>query len=185
MGWAMSMIKLPKIPIKYAAAVLVLPCLAGCFFGGRYLSDEPIGRERVGSILPGRTSSREVLTRLGPPVAIARSGKTIIFPPPSLGKSGYLEMDSDAFFELFSLGRELRKDEVVYYYDSSSESSLGVLVITIIINIGGQTDRVKVERLWLLVDERTGIVEDYVYRAADGRNVSGTGSSLAHKTGGR
>jgi hypothetical protein len=174
----MSMIKLSNIPIRYTTVVLVLLCLSGCcLIGGQYLVDEPIGKKRVERIRPGQTSIREVLTWLGPPAAIARNGKTVIFPPPSMGKSGYLEMNSDAFFELFSPGRELREEEVVYYYDPSRQSSLGALVIMIVINFGGQTDRVKVERLWLLVDERTGTIEDYVYRVAD-KNVGGTGSSL-------
>lgn len=172
------MIKLLRILIKYGGMVLVLLSLSGCFvIGGQYLSDEPIGRKRVEKISPGQTSLREVLTWLGPPAAIARNGRTVIFPPPSIGKSGYLEMNSDAFFELFSPGRELREEEVVYYYDASRKSSLGGLVIMILINFGGQTDRVKVERLWLLVDEKAETVEDYVYRAAGG-NISGTGSAL-------
>lgn len=185
MGRAMSMIKLSKISIKYATIVLVLLCLSGCcLIGGQYLADEPIEKKRVERISPGQTSVREVLTRLGPPVAIARSERTVIFPPPSIGRSGYLEMNSDAFFELFSPGRALRKEEVVYYYDASRKSSLGGLVIMILINFGGQTDRVKVERLWLLVDEKTGIIEDYVYRDAGG-NVGGTGSSMAQEAGSR
>ena len=177
----MSMIKLSKTSIKYAAVVLVLLCLSGCcLIGGQYLVDEPIGKKRVERIRPGQTTIRELLVWLGPPVAIARSGRTVIFPPPSIGKSGYLEMNSDAFFELFSSGRALREEEVVYYYDASRKSSLGGLVIMILINFSGQTDRVKVERLWLLVDEGTGIIEDYVYRVA-GRNVSGTVSSMTHE----
>ncbi len=181
----MSRIKLSKISIKYATVVLILLCLSGCcLIGGQYLADEPIGKKRVERISPGQTSIREVLTWLGPPAAIARSGKTVIFPPPSSGKSGSLEMNSDAFFELFSSGRTLREEEVVYYYDASRKSSLGGLVIMILINFGGQTDRVKIERLWLLVDERTGTIEDYVYRAAD-RDVGGIGSSMEHEAGAR
>jgi hypothetical protein len=185
MGWAMNMIKLSKISIEYSAVVLILACLSGCcLIGGQYLADEPIGKKRVEKISPGQTSIREVLTWLGPPSAIARSGKTVIFPPPSIGKSGSLEMNSDAFFELFSPGRALREEEVVYYYDASRKSSLGGLAIMILINFGGQTDRVKVERLWLLVDERTGTIEDYVYRPAD-RDVGRTGPSMAQEAGSR
>jgi len=174
--------KSSRFATKYAIGVLILLCLSGCLIGGQYLADEPIGKKGVERIRPGQTSVRVVLTWLGPPVAIARSGRTVIFPPPSMGKSGYFEMHSDAFFELFSPGRELREEEVVYYYDASRKSSLGVFVIMIVINFAGETDRVKVERLWLLVDERAGIIEDYVYRVAD-RNVGGTGSSLAHGAG--
>jgi hypothetical protein len=182
MGWAMSILNRSRIATNYVIGILILLFLSqGCLIGGRYLADEPIGKERVERVRPGQTSIRDVLTWLGPPAAIARSGKTIIFPPPSMGKRGYLEMRSDVFFELFSSGRELRKEEVVYYYDSSRKSSLGALVILIVINIGGQTDRMKVERLWLLVDEQSGIIEDYVYRVAD-RNVR-TRSSPAPDTG--
>ena len=181
----MSRIKLSRTSIKYANVVLILLSLSGCcLIGGQYLADEPIGKKRVERISPGQTSIREVLTRLGPPVAIARRGKTVIFPPPSSNRSGYREMNSDAFFELFSTGRTLREEEVVYYYDASRKSSLGGLVIMILINFGGQTDRVKVERLWLLADEKTGLIEDYVFRAAD-RDGGKTGSSMAQEAGSR
>ncbi len=185
MGWTMSRIKLSKISIRYAGVVLILLCLSGCcLIGGQYLADEPIGEKRAARISPGQTSIREVLTWLGPPAAIARSGRTVIFPPPSPNRSGSLEMNSDAFFELFSTGRALREEEVVYYYDASRKSSLGGFVIMILINFGGQTDRVKVERLWLLVDEKTGTIEDYVFRAAD-RDGGKTGSSVAQDAGSR
>lgn len=185
MGWAMIILKHSRIATSSVIGILILLFLSeGCLFGGRYLADEPIGKKQVERVRPGQTSIREVLTWLGPPAAIARSGKTVIFPPPSMGKNGSLEMRSDVFFELFSSGRELRKEEVVYYYDASRQSSLGVIVILIVINFGGQTERAKVERLWLLVDERSGIIEDYVYRVAD-RNVRGTGSSLAPEAGAR
>jgi len=181
----MNRIKLLKISIKCASVVLILLCLSGCcLIGGQYLADEPIGTKRVERISPGQTSIREVLTWFGPPAAIARKGSTVIFPPPSPGKSGYLEMNADAFFELFSPGRTLREEEVIYYYDASRKSSLGGLVIMILINFGGQTDRVKVERLWLLADERTGLIEDYVFRAAD-RDGGKTGSSMVQEAGSR
>jgi hypothetical protein len=131
--------------------------------------------ERAQKIQPGRTTVREVLKWLGPPAAIAQKGKTVVFPAPSIGRTDSLEMQSDGFFELFSSDRSLREHEVVYYFDASRESSFGVIGILIIVNFGGQTDRAKVERLWLLVDESTGIVEDYLYRSG-GRNIRGDAS---------
>ncbi len=151
-----------------ASVVLSAICLTGCMYGRRYIHNEPIGQERIEGFKPGQTTVRDVLTKLGPPAAIARGKRTIIFPLPTINKSSNREMQSDAFFELFSLGRELRDEEVVYYYDASRTSSLGGIVILIFLNIGGDTNRIEVDRLWLLVNERTGFVEDYVYRAADG-----------------
>ena len=90
----------------------------------------------------------------------------MVYPPPGSAKRERVEVPSEAFFELFSTGRALRDTEVVYYYDSSRLKATGVLVIPVI-GGGYHTSETVVERLWLLIDDRTGIVEDYVYRGRD------------------
>jgi hypothetical protein len=161
-----------SINVKYLIAVLALACLSGCvLIGGHYLHDEPIGEKRVDVIRPGETKIQQVLMRLGPPIAIARPGQTVVFPGQDTGRS-------DTFFELFSSNRTFNKDEVIYYYQALRRESSGLIVIglglylitgaedpmLILFNGGGETDRNEAERLWLLVNEKTGLIEDAVYR---------------------
>lgn len=174
---AMSILKRSRVATNYATGVLILLSLSGCcLIGGQYLADEPIGKKVVERTRPGQTSVREVLTRLGPPIAIARQGQTMVFPPPAVGTSGFLDVPSDSFFELFSSNRLLGEEEVVYYYQASRVTTSGFLMILLLVNGGGQTERVKAEQLWLLVNEKTGIIEDYRYRNA-GRPVKRSVSS--------
>jgi hypothetical protein len=90
----------------------------------------------------------------------------MIFPPPGSARRGRSEVQSEAFLELFSAGRVLRDREIVYYYDSSRRKATGVLIIPLI-GGGYHSMEMVVERLWLLIDDDTGTVEDYVFRGAD------------------
>ncbi len=152
---------------RMAAAGLAALCLCGCFVTReRFQADEPLRGERIDGIRRGATTRQEILERFGPPAAVARRGTTMAYPPPGPAKRGRADVQSDAFFELFSTGRALRDAEIVYYYDSSRVKATGVLIIPVV--GGGQySHEVVVDRLWLLIDEGTGLVEDYVFRGAD------------------
>lgn len=173
-----GILKRSKIMTSFVISGTILLCLSGCVvIGGERLADEPIGKKWVEMIRPGQTHIREIMTRLGSPVAIARQRQTMVFPPPGMGKRGYLEIQPDAFFELFSSNRILREEEVVYYYQSSRKTDSGLFMFFIVINGGGVVERINAERLWLLVNERTGLIEDFVYRSAvDGGYVTSQAS---------
>ena len=83
------------------------------------------------------------------------------FPPPGPRKVGYEELQSETFFELFSAKNEITADHIIYYYYSSEikESIFGLIV-------GGGTDtkRFAVNRLWVLINEKIGIAENYLFR---------------------
>lgn len=151
-----------------AAAVAVAAlCLSGCFVvRENVLADEALPGGHVRGIRRGTTTRQEILERFGPPTAIARRGPTMAFPPPGPAKRGRTDVPSATFFELFSPGRTLRDSEIVYYYDSSRLKATGFLVIPLI-GVGYHTTETVVERLWLLVDDSKGIVEDYVFRGAE------------------
>lgn len=133
---------------NFTVAVFIVMCLSGCIIGARYLDDEPIGKEEVVKIRPGQTHIMEIMTRLGPPETIARQGQ------------------SSTYFELFSSDRMLKEEEAVYYFQASRKVNSGFIVILILINGGGLTHRIQADRLWLLVNEQTGLIENYVYRGA-------------------
>ncbi len=155
-----------------AGTLLVAGC---CLIGSEYQLDETIGRQRVEKIRPGETSVNEVLAWLGPPSAIARSNRPLIIPSLSAGKEGALELQPGIFYELFAAKRKIRSEDAVYYYDASRLDESGWLFVLILMNGASQSDRIHAERLWLLVDEKAGMVEAYVYRI-DGRNIYGDGA---------
>ncbi|MGE5284962.1 MAG: hypothetical protein ACM3OG_08335 [Actinomycetota bacterium] len=147
-----------------AAGALAALCLCGCFMTRElHVADEPLPRDRIREIRRGVTTRQEILERFGPPVAVARHGSTMVYPPPGRTKQGRVEVPSDAFFELFSTGHAPMDSEIVYFYDASRFEATGILVIP----IGSYSTRVAVERLWLFIDERKGIVQEYVLRGAD------------------
>lgn len=90
----------------------------------------------------------------------------MVYPPPGPAKRGRADVPSETFFELFSAGRALRDTHIVYYYDSARLTATGVLIIPIV-GGGYHATETAVERLWVLIDDRTGIVEDHVFRGAE------------------
>jgi hypothetical protein len=152
---------------RCAGVAALLFLLPGCFvFGERHQVDEPLPHDAIQGIRRGVTTRQEVLERFGPPTAVARRGATMVYPPPGPGKRGRMDVQADTFLELFSVNRPLRDEEVTYYYDSSRIKAIGFLIIPVI-GGGYNSKRVAVERLWLLIDGSTGIVEDYVFRGED------------------
>ena len=67
---------------------------------------------------------------------------------------------------IFSTARALRDTEIVYYYDASRIEANGFVFVPLV-GGGYYLKRILVERLWLLVDENTGVVEDYAFRGAE------------------
>ncbi len=148
------------ISIWIFCALLSL-CAGGCYFGERYLAQEPFNEQAMAGIKQRTITRQEVLEWFGPPVAFARRGTVVTFPPPGMRNEGWEEIQSDTFFELFPSQPGNADDQVIYYYYSSRLKTDGVVSILI---AGGYTRRLVVDQLWLLINERTGRVEDFVLR---------------------
>ena len=105
------------------------------------------------------------------PQAIAIRGKDLVYSNPNgLGRphkdfSLYnKKIQGDVFFEFFVQEHKVRDHHRVYHYYHSDLSGAIVFLIFFM----GESSQVNAEQLWLLVNERTGIVEDYFYRPAGG-----------------
>ena len=107
--------------------------------------DVPLEKDFVDEIKPWVTTKEEILNLFGPPTAIARKGKVMTLPPPGHLKAGFVEVDSETFFEPFSLKFENTDEHIVYYYYHPT--------------VWGSESR-----LWLYINETNGIVEDYIFR---------------------
>lgn len=157
------------VPAARAAALAALTVLllGGCFaMRDRRAIDEPILPGRVAEIRPGVTTRWEVLEAFGPPRAVARPGTTMTFPPPGGWRPGGEAVPSEAFLGLFAVRRPLRPSEVVFYYEASARKETGFLVFPLV-GGGAVTKEAVVDRLFLLVNEETGRVEDVILRRAE------------------
>ena len=133
--------------------LLLVACtaLTGCvFFSGTDTTRETFSKAAVKKIEPGKTTKDDILKWFGPPVAIARKGEE--------DKIISVEnVRADTFLELFSAKRTLTEHDIVYYYRSVKSSKSGVLVVF----AAGENTRSSTAKLWVLIDDRNGIVEDF------------------------
>jgi hypothetical protein len=135
--------------------------MLGCMVvEGKYTVEEPMNADQIQEIQRGKTTKQEILEWFGPPIAIARKGTIVKVPSPGLRKKGAEEIHSDTFFELFSERNVISEHDIIYYYFyAESKSTAAVCVVGV-----SDKGRLAVDKLWILINEKTGIVEDYVYR---------------------
>ncbi len=115
----------------------------------------------INTIEPGKTSKSEILERFGMPQAIAIRGKDLEYLNPNLWNK---KIQGDVFFEFFAQEHKVSYHHRIYHYYQSNRSGHSAFLLFFI----GEVYKINAEQLWLLVNERTGIVEDYFYRPAGG-----------------
>jgi hypothetical protein len=142
-------------------------------------------QERAGSLLPeaplaalhdGATTRRQVLDALGPPTAIVRRGDaSVAIAGLELADQGGLallpgpEASSAAFFEPFQGRRPALAPEVVYYYETVEVrvSGLAFVLYPGLELPAGSSREGRLEQLWVLVDDATGVVTAHVGRRSE------------------
>lgn len=137
--------------------ILLGACMTGT---SRVEMGNDVVQANVEKIIPGVTAKSQVLEIFGPPLALARKD-TAIFMPSKQGRDSS-KVDSATLFELFSTQHKLTAQHIVYYYDNTHITGETFAVMFAI----STTQKSLSNRLWVLINNETGIVEDYVYRAA-------------------
>lgn len=146
-------------PALLALAVLITLTLKGCLVvGGTTKLDDQISEKSVKQITAGKTTKSEILEWFGPPTAIARRGKSLAIPDADF--DGTRTVDSETFFELFSIKHDLTEDHIIYYYQSFKVGSTAGIFLF----VGSESKKVHSSKIWMLINNNTGIVEDYVYK---------------------
>ncbi len=155
------------ISIVGLALLSATGCVAPAF---PFKTGEPIREERVASISPGTTTKQDLLEQFGPPTTIVAQHEIVAIPATfawNAGPATSLSMktrdyrfQSDTFFELFASGREPGEYYRIYYYDYVVSSKTGYIFVVAFYESG----TTETDRLWVLVNEKTGIVEDYVFK---------------------
>ncbi len=154
-----------------AAVGLALLCAMGCVVPTIPLkTGEPIREDRLVTLTPGTTTKQDLLEQFGPPTAIIAQHEIVAIPTPSVWNAGPpvsfrmisrdYRFQSDTFFELFASGRETGEYHRIYYYDYVVSSKTGHIFLVAFYESG----ETETDRLWVLVNEKTGVVEDYVFK---------------------
>lgn len=109
----------------------------------------------------------ELLDRFGPPFAIMAPGQTIKIQGVNrwndaggLSVGGVETVDTDGVFALFADRHRLSADHRIYYYYRGMATKIGFVMVFWL----HEKAKLKVERLWVLVNERSGEVEGHVWR---------------------
>ena len=152
------MIKTHSLIIIFSLSLL----LFGCYIPLWGSSGTPIETEQLNKIQPGKTTKNEVFEWIGPPIAVLASNEfyPVRMPPKGARSSIQSSIQPDTFFELFSSQHQFHEYHRVYYFHYAF--SRGNIYAGVFVTV--QTSKVKFDKLWLLVNEKTGIVEDYKFR---------------------
>ncbi len=160
------MIPMRRIVVAAGCALLLGACLPGI----SRTTGRPIGDDGVDSIAPGTTTKSALFERFGPPAAIvarhevAVVSTALVRSDPFRGGQPSYSFDADTFFELFPSAMKSGEYRRIYYY-RRVESDGGIFYMLLAIY---QTGKTKADGLWVLVNEKTGIVDDYAFRRYGG-----------------
>jgi len=147
-------------------AVFLAASLLGCVTTGA-----TIRTERVKSIIPGKSTKSDLLDMFGAPASIAERDEiltlssTAIMGKPFSSRFSY-RLRADTFFALFPLVDEYHR---VYYYYYAVSYTYPVWYVLYF----GENGKTKTDRLWVLVNEKTEIVEDYAFKRYEEDTVFG------------
>jgi len=150
----------------FLVLVVLSGTLSACVPSPPIRTGKPISPDNVALLSPGTTTKAQVLDRFGLPFAIAAPGEIVevqserVWSPDAISVGGNYQLDADTWFELFADRRPFAEEYRIYFYFFASSRQYAV--------IGGfafyQSSVTKLERLWLLVDERKSRLIDYRFR---------------------
>lgn len=147
-------------------AALLISSLQGCV-SLPSISGVPLLHKTVNQLQAGKTTRAEVLKWFGPPLSIVTKGETLTIvhgapsrPGSMVAEASYETVQADTFFELFSTKHTITDRDRIYYYQYAVSYKYTVFLLVYM----NETANTRSDRLWVLIDEQTGLVEDYVFR---------------------
>ncbi len=160
-----------RIARAVVGSIVALFLLGGCLPSLSLRTGWPLPDARVREIVPGATTKAELFDRLGPPAAVIARGEVAVLAAPAtwaapLWNGAISAFDSGTVYELFGAADEYRR---IYYFRNVVSRKMTYFMIFAVYESGDT----RSDRLWVLVDERTGIVEDYAFQVSGATVVFG------------
>lgn len=112
--------------------------------------------ERVNQVRRGETTRAEMLNLFGPPVVVLNEGERA----KTSSSNGAEELAYETAFLLFAEKFQPDPKNVIFYYEKSSASNSGVVVVL----TAKSKTTINRNRLWVLLDDDRDVVLDYVLR---------------------
>jgi hypothetical protein len=125
-----------------------------------------LGKDLVKKIEPGKTTRKNILKWFGPPEALAKKDDMISLPTLKNEGVKMQEVDSMIFFDKFLGKHPISEHHVVYYYLNEGEDINGFAIPIpglSFVSVPATFGNLQFSELWVLVNRKTGQVEDYVF----------------------
>jgi hypothetical protein len=144
--------------------IAVVMLLGGCIMRGE--SGRRLDAALLHEIIPEQMGKDGLYTLCGWPSAIILPDDTAslrIVPPLAAAtplSRGVYRVDTAAYYELFARRRTLGEAHQIVYYEHLTSHKFFWMLLILYYSQGEAT----ADRLWVLVNEETGLVEDYAFK---------------------
>lgn len=145
------------------ALIVMLP-VEGCIWGSvKY--DRTLTKELIRNIESGKTTRKDILEWLGPPGILAEKDSVVSLPPLKTEQEKIRKVDSNIFFKYFLGKHPISEHHAVYYYFEEMEKidGLSIPLGSTLLSLPVTAGDLRLSELWVLVDRKTELVEDYVF----------------------
>ena len=139
--------------------------LSGCMPRLPVRTGKKIQEDQLQALRPGETTKKQIFGQFGAPMAIVGKDEIVAVLSPTAWTGNHLkignheEIDSNPFIELFSDHPLSEYHRVYYYYSSWSTGTSYFLFVG-----SHETSKTTIDRLWILINEKTGQMEDYHFK---------------------
>ena len=139
-----------------ALLIIAILVLQGCYITGRPLPDD-----QVRTLVTGTATKQDLFRLFGAPEAIVGRGEVMTTTSPSY-QYRFMRMEYRSSTEpLFLLFPGASDSHKIYFYRYTLFYGYPIFLILYM----GENWHTETDRFWALVDERTGIIEDYAFKA--------------------
>jgi hypothetical protein len=145
--------------------IILIP---GCIWGSVQY-DRTLEKEMIKNIEPGTTTRKNILEWFGPPGILAGKEGVVSLPSLDPGQEEMRQVDSKVFFKFFLEKQSISEHHVVYYYFNEWEKINGISIPlgNTLLSLPLTSTDLQFSELWVLVNRKTGQVEDYVFLEAE------------------
>ncbi len=148
--------------LSVLALIILIP---GCIWGSVQY-DLTLKKGVIKNIELGKTTRLNILEWFGPPAILAEKEGIASLPSEGQDYEKMRQVDSIVFFKYFLERHTLSEQHVVYYYFNEWEKIGGVSIPIpglALASLPLTSGNLQSRELWVLVNRKTGRVEDYVF----------------------